>query len=346
MENVVFHASHGMALVAQRSTNFRFSGGGVYPRAETGRKFSAGADATHFSNCRGEIVVENAHFEGMMDDAINVHATCLRIEEKVDSHTLRCRYIHGQAYGFETFLPGETLRYIRAKWLQPVSPQKVKEVVWLDSKTFLLKMEASIPPFIQVGDAVENADWFPSVMFRKNVVRNNRARGSLFTTPLPVVIEGNLFETIAGSAILLAGDANGWYESGACHDVVIRHNTFRNNLTSRFQFTEGILSFYPEIPDVAGQPERYHRNIRIEQNRFETFDVPLLFAISTDGILFRENTIEYNQAYSGWNRPAFILNGCEQVVIENNRVLNSPRPWQKDGMVERMNTPEDEVRFN
>lgn len=43
----------------------------------------------------------------MMDDAINVHSTCLGIQEVVDSHTLRCRYMHRQAVGFEVFLPGE-----------------------------------------------------------------------------------------------------------------------------------------------------------------------------------------------------------------------------------------------
>lgn len=76
-------------------------------RKGTGRVHTAGADATHFSNTRGGIVVEKALFEGMMDDAINVHSTCLGVMEVVDSHTLKCKYMHRQAVGFEVFLPGE-----------------------------------------------------------------------------------------------------------------------------------------------------------------------------------------------------------------------------------------------
>ncbi|NWK55873.1 NPCBM/NEW2 domain-containing protein [Verrucomicrobiaceae bacterium N1E253] len=343
--NFSIHSSHGMALVAQRSENIHLKGGGVFPRPGTGRNFSAGADATHFSNCKGKIITENCLYEGMMDDAINVHATCLRIEKKINKHTIRCRYVHGQAYGFETFLPGETLRFIQAKWLTPRNPCKVKSVAWIDNKNLLLTLDTPIPDDLGKGDAVENADWFPSVHFKNNIVRNNRARGSLFTTPHPVVIENNTFETIAGSAILLAGDANGWYESGACHDVLIRNNIFKNNLTSRFQFTEAIISIFPEVPDLKTQTEFYHRKVRIENNRFETFDVPLLFAISTKGIQFNNNSIRYNSQYPAWNRAPFIFRRCADIQISNNKVKNAPRPWDKASSLKLQLTPEKEIQW-
>ena len=188
-----------------------------------------------------------------------------------------------------------------------------------------------MPDDLGKGDAVENADWFPEVIFRGNTVRHNRARGSLFTTPARILVEDNTFEPIAGSAILLAGDANGWYESGACHDVRIRNNVFRDNLTSRFQFTEALISIHPEIPDLAGQKEFYHRNVRIEDNRIETFDVPLVFAISTRGLTFTGNTVDYNDHYPGWNKPPFILPRCDEVTIQNNTVTRDgvPVKWSR-----------------
>jgi len=314
------HSSHGMGLLAQRSENIRLSGGGVFPRKETGRYFSTVADATHYSNCKGVVLSENGLYEGMMDDAINVHATCLRIEDKPDARTLRCRYVHGQSIGFETFLPGETLRFIQAKWLTPRDPRKVKFVRELSETEILITLDAEIPSDLGKGDAVENADWFPEVIFRGNTVRHNRARGTLFTTPKRVLVENNTFDTIAGSAILLAGDANGWYESGACHDTLIRRNTFRNNLTSRFQFTEAVISIYPEVPDLAGQKERYHRKVRIEDNTFDTFDVPLVFAMSTDGLSFTGNTVTYNHRYPAWNKPPFIFRHCENTSVKGNTV--------------------------
>ncbi len=342
LENCRLHSSHGMALLAQRSKNIRFSGGGVYPRPETGRYFSSIADATHFSNCRGMVIVENARFEGMLDDAINVHATCLRIEEKLDARTLRCRYVHNQSVGFETFLPGETLQFIEARRLTPRDPRRVTAVRRTKTNEVLLTLDSPAPEDLGPGDAVENAEWFPEVVFRGNTVCHNRARGSLFTTPRRVVVENNRFEAVAGSALLLAGDANGWYESGGCTDVLIRNNLFRNNLTSRFQFTEAILSIYPEIPDLAGQTAYYHQNVRIEDNRFETFDVPLLYAISTRGLTFRGNHVVYNRAFPGWNQPPFHLRRCDHVTIERNTVVRDGRAvtWSARDIQTELTPPE------
>lgn len=346
LESISIHQSAGMALLAQRSENIRFSGGGVYPREGGGRRFTSNADATHFSNCRGRIIVENALFNGMMDDAINVHATCLRIRELSRPDTLVCEYVHRQSVGFETFLPGEKLRFIAAKHLAPSETRTVKSVAKLSTTELGIILDEPVPDGLGAGDAVENADWFPSVVFRGNTVRNNRARGTLFTTTESVVVENNIFHYSSGAAILLAGDANGWYESGACHDVLIRGNRFHNNLTSRYQFTEALISIYPEVPDLAGQTGFYHRNIRIEENVFETFDVPLVFAISTDGISFRRNSISYNQDYPSWGKPPFILRRCANVHIEGNRVVGSPSgPWTLDSVAREL-TLLEAVRVN
>lgn len=343
LDQVIIHQAAGMGLLAQRSENIHLRGGGVHLAENTDRYFTTNADATHFSNCRGEIIAEGGLYEGMMDDAINVHATCLRIEELQGPRKLRAKYLHGQAVGFEVALPGETLRGIRAKHLEPCPLGKVAAVKRLSTEEVEIEFTAEIPPGLGKGDALENADWFPAVSFRKNTVRNNRARGTLFTTPKPVKVEDNLFDKSSGSALLLAGDANGWYESGACEDVLIRGNTFRNNLTSRYQFTEAILSFYPEVPDLAGQQGYYHRNVRIEDNVFETFDVPLLYAISTDGITFRGNTVTYNESYKPWNKPPFTLRHCANVKIEGNKI--TPRKtWTLDS-ISREATPKEMIEI-
>lgn len=343
LDQVNIRQAAGMGILAQRSENIRLKGGGVNLAPGTDRYFTTNADATHYSNCKGEIISEDGLYEGMMDDAINVHATCLRIEEKTGPRSLRAKYVHGQAVGFEVALPGETMRGIRAKHLEPCPLGKVATIRRLATDEVEIGFSNDIPENLGKGDAIENADWFPSVVFRGNTVRNNRARGTLFTTPHSVLVEGNTFDKSSGSALLLAGDANGWYESGACADVVIRKNIFRNNLTSRYQFTEAILSFYPEVPDLKGQTGFYHRNVRIEDNTFETFRVPLLYAISTDGILFRGNTVKYNQDYKPWDKPPFTLRHCANVVIKDNTTSPAPaKPWSLTDVALEL-TPESSV---
>jgi hypothetical protein len=332
IENSPIHSAHGMGVLAQRSENIRITGGGVHPREGSGRFFSTNADATHFSNCKGVIISENGVYSGMMDDAINVHCTCLRIMEKPDARTLRCKYMHGQSIGFEIVEPGESLRFITAKTLTDGDSRKVVGIRRLSSTEVIFTFDAPVPDSVLVGDALENPEWQPSVVFRGNLVKHNRARGTLFTTNKSVLIENNTFDTIAGSAILLAGDANGWFESGACHDVLIRKNVFRNNLTSRFQFTEALIVAYPEVPDLKSQTKRYHSNVRIEDNDFETFDVPLVYAISTDGVAFTGNRVKYNDAYKAWKKPPFTFKGCENVVIRDNKVTNAPagQKWPEE----------------
>ena len=344
LENIQVHYAEGMGLLAQMSENITLDKFSVCLRGKDDpRYFTTQADATHFSGCKGLIRSVGGLYEGMMDDAINVHSTCLGVMEVVDSHTLKCKYMHRQAVGFEVFLPGEKIRFINGPTLEPGGTATVKTAVKKNSAEMVITVEEPLPSSVRAGDAVENADFYPSVVFRNNIVRNNRARGSLFTTPERVLVEGNLFDHSSGSAILLAGDAQGWYESGACHEVVIRKNTFINNLTSRYQFTNAIISIYPEVKQLDRQRDYYHRNVLIENNVFKTFDVPLLFAISTDNLKFINNKVIYNDEFKGWGQKPFQFRRCANILIKDNKVL-PPRTWTlEDCKLE--NTPSDQVRF-
>lgn len=316
LEDVVFHSSQGMALLAQMSRDVTIRGGGCV-RGDA-RVHTAGADATHFSNCGGHISVRNALYEGMMDDAINVHSTCLSIEKVISPRQVELRFMHPQAVGFDVFPVGSTLQFIKGKTLENhPSLGKAVAVERVDERTVRLTLEAPLPEGIGVGDAVENADYYPSVDFSHNIVRANRARGTLFTTPEPVVVDGNQFIGSSGSAILLAGDAQGWYESGRCRNVIIRNNLFEHNLICRYQFTEGIISIYPEVKEPSDQNERYHENILIENNTFISHRVPLIYAISADNIIFRNNKVMLDDKYAPMHggKP-FILKHCGKWISD------------------------------
>lgn len=331
IENVKVHYAEGMGLLAQLCENITLEKFGVCLKGDADpRYFTTQADATHFSGCKGKIVSCNGLYEGMMDDAINVHGTYLKVVKRVDDRTLVGRYMHGQSWGFEWGCPGDEVQFIRSNTMELVGKQnKIISIRPYDkeqtegAREFLITFQEPVDQVIneQSGFGIENLTWTPEVLFSGNVTRNNRARGSLFSTPRKTIVENNLFDHTSGAAILLCGDCNGWFETGACRHVIIRKNRFVNALTNLFQFTTAVISIYPEIPDLKGQQQYFHGGpeggIVIEDNEFETFDAPILYAKSVDGLVFRNNTIKLNTEYKPFhpNRNRFWLERVTNVTI-------------------------------
>ncbi|RMH04852.1 MAG: hypothetical protein D6702_02085 [Planctomycetota bacterium] len=315
---VVVHQAEGMGWLVQRSADVAIEGGGVRLRPGTERVFTTSADATHFSNCAGTIRVEKALFEGMMDDAINVHGTYLQAQGVEEGGAVRARFKHGQSTGFAFALPGDRVQFVRAATLLPYAEAEVTGVRRLSDTDLLLRLRGGPPAGLKAGDGLENLTATPEVVFRGNVVRNNRARGALFSSPRRTLVADNLFDHCSGSAVLLAGDCNGWFESGACRDVTIRGNRFVNNLTSLYQFTEAVIAICPEVRDLAAQDRPYHAGVRILDNDFTVFDAPVLYARSVAGLEFRGNRIERSDEYPPFhpNRAPAKLVGCRGAVVE------------------------------
>jgi hypothetical protein len=239
--------------------------------------------------------------------------------------------MHPQTWGFRWGEPGDEVQIIESMKMELVGNKTyaIRSINALDkptgfgAKKFEIVFTDTLPrEILELGlYGIENLTWTPKVVFSDNIIRNNRARGTLFSTPKRVVCENNIFDHTHGTAILLCGDSNGWFETGACRDVLIKNNTFINALTANYQFTNAIISIYPEIPNLDDQKKFFHSGIVIEDNTFETFDRPILYAKSTDGLVFRNNTITHNTDFESfhWNKYPFLFERVNDVLIENNR---------------------------
>lgn len=330
-KDVKVHYAEGMGLLAQMSENIHLNGFSVCLKGDDDpRYFTTQADATHFSSCKGWIRSENGLYEGMADDAINVHGTYLKVIKRIDQQTLQAQYMHPQAWGFQWGEVGNKVQFIASKTMEAVAEGKnfvISSIKAVDKPTFKgakiyeIAFTEPLPTVISANDySIENLSYTPEVVFSHNLIRNNRARGTLFSTPKSVLCENNTFDHTHGAAILLAGDSNGWYETGQCKEVIIRNNHFINALTANYQFTNAIISIYPEIPHLKEQKTFFHSNILIEKNIFETFDTPILYAKSVNGLTFRDNDIRYNQEFAPfhWNKYLFLFDKVANVKIENN----------------------------
>ena len=329
LTNVTVHYAEGMGLLAQNTCNIALNGFNVSLRGDSDpRYFTTQADATHFSGCSGTITSIGGLYEAMMDDAINVHGTYLKLTSRIDDNTFEAAYQHPQTYGFRWANPGDSVAVISSPTMDIAqTPLTIASITPVDqptvsgAKVFRIRFNETVDISIDPDRGsfgFENLTATPSVRFADNTIRNNRARGALFSTPRPVMVENNLFDHTSGSAILLCGDCNGWYETGACRNVTIRSNRFINALTNLFQFTNAVISIYPEIPDLLGQHGYFHSGITIVDNHFDTFDAPLLYAKSVDGLLFRHNTLSTNHDFPPlhWNRSQILLHRVTNAAID------------------------------
>jgi len=320
VENLNMYHNAGLGILSQYSENLTFRKVNCVPNPEKDRILSGHDDGFHYSNCKGNIVVDSCRFLALMDDPINVHGTSVRIIGKNTDKTLLCKFMHGQSIGFIWARSGEKIGFLENDAMNTIGFGTVDSFRALSPELFEISFTEPVPEGIIEGDALENLSWTPDVLIKNSFFGSNRARGILISTPGKVIIEKNVFES-SGSAILIPGDANGWYESGAVTDVLIRDNIFNDPcLTSMYQFCEAIISIFPEIP-APDVNKPYHRNIRIENNTFYPFDFPLLYAKSVDGLTFNGNNVIKSERFQAFhtNKSTFTFVASRNIIISGNK---------------------------
>ncbi len=320
---VGFHGLHlhhtcGLGILCQYSEDLEFRGVAVVPSA--GRIFSGHDDGIHIASCRGLVNIQHCRFAGLMDDPINVHGLALRITHRLDARTIRCRFMHFMSAGLPFARPGDRIVFLAQATLNPLGEARVASVKpWGESEVDLTFADR-LPDDLALDDAVENLSATCSVTVRDNDFASCRARGLLVSTPGRVEITGNRFSS-SGAAILIAGDATEWYESGAVRDVLIADNVFTAHcLSSPYQFCEAVITILPEVdqPD----PERpFHRGIRIERNTFHLAERALVYARSVDGLTISENLLIADRSRPSTHprRDLITLDACRRVRIAGNR---------------------------
>ncbi len=303
---------HGMGILGQFSENITLDQVRIAPDPAGGRTSAAWADCTHFSGCRGRIVLRDCLFLGAHDDAANVHGTYLRIVRQEGVKRLRLRFMHRQTFGFPAFLPGDEIEFVRSDSLAMYAANRVTAAELDGPKDLLLTLESPMPSDWREGDAVENVTWTPEVEIRRCTVRRIPTRGFLLTTRRRVRVADCTFVHLR-VGIHVENDAEGWYESGPVRDMEIRSNRFLQCARA------GVcISPHNRIANHA-----VHRNIRIVDNEFL---VPAaacaVEARGTTGLTVTGNRFRGprpTDPAAGWLR----IDECADVAVDGNSVASA-----------------------
>lgn len=323
LSNIDIYHSPGMGVWGVRCEDVCLDDVNVVTRS--GRCFSGIADALHFSHCRGKIVLINSRFGGQGDDALNVHGRYYLIKSISQD---RMSAVMEVTRGAVPEIPqaGENVWFIKDGLYMLTETASVAFATQTGDGTVLLGFTAPLHEDISPGCYIENADWIPDLevagcCFEKS----NRARGILFTTSGKVKIHCNHFFS-AGSAILIEGDTNYWFESGPVRNVEIYDNHFIDCATSvrdsitHWGWGEAVITVTPSHRPENETEKRYHSGITVRDNVFEVFDGHVIYARSVDGLKFHGNKVVKTASYKPvlWNRYMFTFEGCRHVDIGEN----------------------------
>ena len=316
-DNVVVHHALGMGFLSERSENITIKNSGVYLRKGTDRVISSTADATHFANCRGNVLVENCRFENMLDDGTNVHGTYTVIDSIINKYTLRFEFMHFEQQGFEFAGKGDEVWFIRQPQVKRGAVNIVKSIKVINDRFVELKFENALPENIKKGDLLENKTWNPTFTMRGCTIQNHRARNVVLKTPLKTLIENNSFSSMM-SSVLFRGESYFWYESGAVNDVVIRNNHFR--YCAYNGDNHAVLCISPRLGKGFNQTEIFDRNILFENNIIETFDNRIVLADRVENLTIVGNKIiqTYDAKPLQPNAALFDFRNCKNIKIAGN----------------------------
>lgn len=334
LEGITVHSCGGLGCLIQFCHNVTCRRVDFVPDTEAGRMITSGRDdGMHITNNSGVITVTECVFNGLMDDPINIHSCCVAVEEAINDRTLRCRYRHHQSRGFLYWAEeGDEIAFIERRHMSRIGVSKAVSYSLESLDTFLLTFEEPLPREIlsiageSEGLALDNLDHTASLVCTKNRFGSCRARGILISTPRPVLVAENYFES-SGAAVLVAGDSNYWFESGECNDLEIRGNVFTNQcMSSMYQFCEGVISICPVVPEpLVSKP--YHKNIRINGNLFDSADIPVLYAYSCAGLTFTKNRIFKSYGADRWCPGDWLikLSYCRDAALADNELIGTFR---------------------
>lgn len=323
IEQVTIHHTLSCGVFGVRSHDVAMVGLDIVADERSGRVFSTIADATHFIGCTGDILFDGCTVSGSGDDFTNVHGMYAPVAEVCGERSVRIAPTSRD----QGFRPGERVWPLDTATMQrgrPLTSAGTERIA--GSRDYVLHFREPVAGRIAAGNMLENATLCPRLTVRNcRMLKQNRGRSILVTTPAKVLIENNYFRS-AGAAVLIEGDTELWFESGAVCDITIRNNLFEDCYTSGnniidgpWGWGEGVISISPSFRPQDADAKAYHRNIRIVGNTFRHFDCAVLFARSAEGLEFSRNRLERTRTYEPFYRPYnLFLDGCRKVRVAGN----------------------------
>ena len=311
--DVAVYGAPGMGFYFSDCTDIHM-GAGTAVRRRPGLPMSTTADASHFEQCSGHVVLDGVHFEGQGDDCINVHGVFHDVRgmstgapgpSQAGARRAVTATLGGRPAGGNPplYVGGRYEFRNRSTWA--VEAHAVLTGYRVDGAGGQVAdfeftpagSEAAVTKFALLAETTRQ----PTVHIRNTYFGNNRARGALLKTS-NVLVENSVFDHNSGPCIQAFPDGCYWFESNGFANWTLRNITFRGCDYGAAAAAADVL-VAACAPGLAG-------GLPLQQGGPVTVGQPFA-RITIESCVFQQDTP--GKAVALW--------GSDGVVLTNNTVL-------------------------
>ena len=278
LENVRILNGAGMGILGMYSENITLNGVKYFFDEHSHGITTNAADAVHLISCFGRVEILNSVFEGMKDDALNIHGNYYTVRSSANN------VIHARINTdiqanpavnahYKMFGKGDTLAIYKGSTTILKQTLTVEKVEVTGDFTADISCVGDLSALCE-GDTIENLS-AQAALHVKNCRFDKAATHLRLQTRGSVLIE----DCECSLMILLSGDKNYWYEGSPISDLTIRNCRFRGN--------RGMIVANPSF-EICPESPYYHSGIKIIQNSFDNHTA--LNLSNCRDILFEGNT--------------------------------------------------------
>ena len=269
--------------------------------------YAINSDGIHLTGLAGKLILEDCDFNCIGDDHLNVHTQVMTVTSLCENGlTLIYDKENGVVSKYWS-TKGDLLRVY-----DPATLELKGKVTVAGSDRGDITLEKSDVE-IKVGDFITNDKYYPDVTIRRCTFTRNRGRALCLQGSDDLLIEDCEFNNSSPCSVYLSSAFEYWLEAGPLSNVTVKNNVFRDCRTAMKNNDRGTIHVqingenHQSIPPV-------HKNIRIENNRFEKINGVAVLVQMTDGV-----TVQNNEFIDCRNDGQNILiERCTNVVCENN----------------------------
>lgn len=301
VENIVIHASPGLAMALVGNEQVTVRGVKILFREGTDRLLTTDADGVHCQQNRKGPIIEDCLFEGMADDSINIYCPPNVVLEAVSPTELVVRR-------HTRMRDGDRIQIYDARVGRMVG-EVIADKVVEERGTYRLTLSEPVEG-VTPGTDHRDADCVYNMsasgagfIIRNNTFRLHRRHG-IYLRAGGGLVEGNTIDRVAGFGISISNEPD-WPEGPVPWGITVRNNTIKG---------VGYAAGYTGSPHGAG----------IQAQSAKLGHGPAQDRAAHD-FAFEDNTI-IDPPGSG-----FYLGALTGAVLRGNRIVYPDHPRTHDG---------------